>query len=78
MRKIEGNEHFRDRVEYTTIVRYYFGDGWYRAAQLGLNGALQSLNIVSVIQSAQVIRRESTNSPLTQIPWVPKSKEQWE
>jgi len=55
MRKIPGNEHFRDRVEYTTIVDYYFGRKWYIAAQVGLNGALQSLNIISVVQSAQVM-----------------------
>ena len=55
MRRIPGNEHFRDRVEYTTIVDFYFGRKAYIAAQIGLNGALQSLNIISVIQSAQVM-----------------------
>lgn len=55
MRKIPGNEHFRDRIEYTSIVDYYFGRKAYLAAQVGLNGALQSLNIISVIQSAQVM-----------------------
>ena len=55
MRHIPGNERFRGRVEYSTIVDYYFGRTWYRAAQVGLNGALQSLNIISVIQSAQVM-----------------------
>jgi hypothetical protein len=53
MRKIPGNEHFRGRIEFTTIVKYYFGDCAYVCAQIGLNGALQSLNIISVIQSAQ-------------------------
>eukprot|EP00039_Didymoeca_costata_P013080 m.193963 g.193963 ORF g.193963 m.193963 type:complete len:557 (+) comp15670_c0_seq5:103-1773(+) len=55
MRRIPGNEHFRGRIEYTTIVEYYFGRTWYIASQIGLNGALQSLNIISVIQSAQVM-----------------------
>jgi hypothetical protein len=55
MRKIPGNEHFRSRIEYTSIVDYYFGRKAYIAAQIGLNGALQSLNIISVIQSAQVM-----------------------
>jgi hypothetical protein len=41
------------RIEYTTIVRHYFGPRAYVVAQIGLNGALQSLNIISVIQSAQ-------------------------
>jgi len=55
MRCIPNNEHFRNRIEFSTIVRYYFGHRWYVAAQVGLNGALQSLNIISVIQSAQVM-----------------------
>jgi len=55
MRKIPGNEHFRDRAEYTTVVDYYFGRKWYIASQIGLNGALQCLNIVSIIQSAQIL-----------------------
>ena len=55
MRSIPGNENFRGRVEYSTVVGYYFGRRWYIAAQIGLNGALQALNIISVIQSAQVI-----------------------
>jgi hypothetical protein len=55
MRKIPGNEHFRGRLEYTSIVDYYFGRKAYVASQIGLNGALQSLNIISVIQSAQVM-----------------------
>lgn len=55
MRKIPGNEHFCGRIEYTSIVKHYFGPCWYAFAQMGLNGALQSLNIISVIQSAQVM-----------------------
>lgn len=55
MRKIPGNEHFKDRLEYSSIVKYYFGRNWYVASQIGLNGALQSLNIISVVQSAQVM-----------------------
>eukprot|EP00055_Hartaetosiga_balthica_P015892 m.97375 g.97375 ORF g.97375 m.97375 type:complete len:275 (-) comp8986_c0_seq2:1918-2742(-) len=55
MRNIPGNENFRDRIEYSSIVEYFFGRKAYLAAQIGLNGALQSLNIISVIQSAQVM-----------------------
>eukprot|EP00056_Hartaetosiga_gracilis_P022065 m.28030 g.28030 ORF g.28030 m.28030 type:complete len:612 (-) comp9419_c0_seq1:127-1962(-) len=55
MRNIPGNENFRDRVEYSSLVDYYFGRKAYIAAQIGINGALQSLNIISVIQSAQVM-----------------------
>jgi hypothetical protein len=55
MRYVPGNENFRGRVEYSTVIQHFFGWQWYLAAQVGLNGALQSLNIISVIQSAQVM-----------------------
>jgi len=55
MRCIPGNEHFRDRIEYSTIMKYYFGRKWYIAAMIGLNGALQALNIISIMQSSQVM-----------------------
>lgn len=55
MERIPGNAGFAGRVEYSTIVDYYFGPFWYKMSQLGLCGALQSLNIISVIQSAQVM-----------------------
>jgi len=77
MRRIPGNDHFKDRVEYTSIVkcvmhatvgfvcshlgsslatnhRYFFGRTGYIASQVGINGALQALNIISIVQSAQV------------------------
>ena len=54
MRRIPGNENFKGRIEYTTIVKHYFGNAAYICSQIGLNGALQSLNVISVIQSAQV------------------------
>ena len=55
MECMSGNEGFCSRVEYSTIVGHYFGRRWYIAAQIGLNGALQSLCIISVVQSAQVM-----------------------
>lgn len=55
MSNMPGNARFDKRYEYSTIVKYYFGQGWYIASQVGLNGALQSLNVISVIQSAQVM-----------------------
>lgn len=55
MRKIPGNENFSGRAEYTTVVRHYFGERSYRASLIGLSGALQALNIVSVVQSARVM-----------------------
>jgi len=55
MERMPGNRGFRGRSEYSTVVFHYFGRRWYLAAQVGLNGALQSLNIISVVQSAQVM-----------------------
>ena len=55
MRRVPGNEHFKGRIEYTSIVKHYFGQTAYVFSQIGLNGALQSLNIISVIQSMQVM-----------------------
>ena len=31
MRKIPGNDHFRNRIEYTSVVEYYFGMNTNRA-----------------------------------------------
>ena len=36
MRSIPGNEYFRNRIEYTSIVDYYFGRKAYMAAQIGM------------------------------------------
>ena len=55
MRMIPGNEHFKGRIEYTSIVKHYFGGNMFKLSQIGLNGALQSLNVISVIQSVQVM-----------------------
>lgn len=55
MERIPGNTAFAGRIEYSTIVNHYFGRRWYFAAQVGLNGALQSLCVISVVQSAQVM-----------------------
>jgi len=55
MRCIPGNEHFQGRAEYTVVVEHYFGPRWVLASRFGLNGALQSLNVISVVLSAQVV-----------------------
>ena len=55
MERIPGNAGFRNRAEYATVVGHYFGRRASFVAQVGLNGALQSLNIISVVQSAQVM-----------------------
>ena len=55
MDRIPGNEGFKGRVEFVSVVDHYFGRRMYVASQIGLNGALMSLNIISVILSAQVM-----------------------
>ena len=70
MRRIPGNEYFKARIEYTSIVEYYFGRSWYIASQIGLNGALQSLNIISVIQSAQVFFKKKPCRTTSVHQWV--------
>ena len=55
MERIPGNSGFKGRVEFSTIVNHYFGRNWYIASQVSLNGALMSLNIISVIMSAEVM-----------------------
>jgi len=55
MRRIPGNEHFRGRIEYTSVVSYYFGRSGYLGAQICLNGALQSRNVAAVMASAKAM-----------------------
>jgi hypothetical protein len=49
------NAKFQQRVELTTLVQYYFGSAAYRTSLVVLNVGLLSLNIASVIASAQAI-----------------------
>ena len=67
MERMPGNDGFHGRAEYSTVVGYYFGRRWYFAAQVGLNGALQSLNIISVVQSAQVMDVAIQSAALTRV-----------
>ncbi len=55
MRRIPGNEHFKGGVEFTTVIKYYFGHRAYLLSVISLNGALQALNILSIIQSASAL-----------------------
>lgn len=55
MAKMPGNANFAGRAEYTSVVRHYFGQRWYVAAQIALNGALQCQSIICVIQSSLVM-----------------------
>ena len=55
MANIPGNDQFQKRVEYSTIVKYYFGRNWYIAAQVNTHPdpafALLSLQYVTPVIS---------------------------
>ena len=55
MANIPGNNRFQGRIEFSTIVEYYFGRAWYIAALVGLIGSLMALVVISVVQSVQVM-----------------------
>lgn len=55
MRRIPGNQHFSDRVEYTNVVRFYFGRKWFIASQIILCCRLQVANVIAIIMSTQVL-----------------------
>jgi len=55
MANIPGNENFQGRIEFSTIIEYYFGRSWFIAAMIGLVGSLMALVIISVVQSVQVM-----------------------
>jgi hypothetical protein len=55
MANIPGNDHFQGRIEFSTIIQYYFGRTWFVAAMIGLVGSLLALVIISIIQSGQVL-----------------------
>lgn len=55
MQHIPGNEGFEGRAEYSSVVRAFYAKAWAVGVQVGLIGALQSINLVSVLQSAQIM-----------------------
>ena len=54
MANIPGNDRFQGRIEFSTIIEYYFGRRWFVAAMVGLVGSLLALVIISIVQSVQV------------------------
>jgi Transmembrane amino acid transporter protein len=55
MSAIPGNEHFEDRVELTTLAKFYFGRvGFYITLTLFVL-SLQAVNIASIVVSAQTM-----------------------
>jgi len=51
---IPGNERFQGRVEFSTLVNFFFGREGLIAAQIFINAALQCANVAAIIECAQV------------------------
>jgi hypothetical protein len=59
MALIPGNERFQKRIEFSNLVHILFGQKLYIAQQICYNLAMQSLNIASIIVTAQVSNCDS-------------------
>jgi hypothetical protein len=55
MKLYPGNKHFGQRVEYATLARHFLGTKLYALTQLLLNLSLLSMNLVSMLQTIQVM-----------------------
>ncbi|GAM23877.1 hypothetical protein SAMD00019534_070520, partial [Acytostelium subglobosum LB1] len=55
MATIPYNSRFQMRVEFSMLVRFYFGKWGYLFAQVFINVALQATNVASIIVCAQVL-----------------------
>lgn len=55
MKQMPGNKHFQGRAEYATVARFYLGEWPYWITQLLLNLSLLSLNLVSMLETIQVL-----------------------
>lgn len=51
---IPGNEHFQGRVEFATLVNFFFGTEGLVVSQIFINAALQCANIAAIIECSQV------------------------
>lgn len=54
MAALPGNHHFEGRVEFSTLVRFFFGKRGLIVAQIFINVSLQCANVASIIECAQV------------------------
>jgi hypothetical protein len=54
MALIPGNENFQRRLEFSNLALILFGKKFYYVQQLFFNVSMQSLNIASIIITAQV------------------------
>ncbi|KAJ3329363.1 hypothetical protein HDU76_008045 [Blyttiomyces sp. JEL0837] len=55
MQAIPGNKYFQGTVEFGTMINFYFGTIPHILGQFCLFGALQSMAVSSIIQSAQTV-----------------------
>ncbi len=55
MKYLPGNTNFNERVEYSSLAKFYLGRWPYIATQIVLNLALLSLNLVSILLTVQVM-----------------------
>jgi amino acid permease len=46
---------YSERREFSNLVRFYFGDSWYLVAHLAFNLSMQSINVASIVVSAQAL-----------------------
>jgi hypothetical protein len=53
MALIPGNERFQKRIEYANLTHILFGPKFYIVQQICYNLAMQSLNIASIVVTAQ-------------------------
>lgn len=51
---IPGNEHFQGRVEFATLVNFFFGTKGLVLSQIFINAALQCANAAAIIECSQV------------------------
>jgi hypothetical protein len=51
---IPGNEHFQGRVEFATLVNFFFGTTGLVLSQIFINAALQCANVAAIIECSQV------------------------
>ena len=57
MRNVPGNDHFQDRIEYSTTTKWFLGHRVYYMSVLSLCASLQALNILSIQQSTNNLDR---------------------
>lgn len=51
--RFPGNESFQRNVEFTVMIHQFFGRYWYYLFIFILYGSLQSVNVASIVGSAQ-------------------------